>query len=210
MILILDHANAILVGSFIFLMILSLQSRVQAINVEQTANYVLKSQASDLANWMEEDILSLGANMNPEKDVPFTNPVDSAGQTTSFTFSRDSLDLTVDPPDTVRIATRYELVRTGTKEVNKEEIDVYRIQRSQRIGSGAWAVEGGSAALLGSFRIDMLDADAQPVANPVAAAQADPKAIRNTRVRFSMVTPFETTRTTVRQAYYGSTLLIAY
>src|SRR5690606_628251 len=108
----------------------------------------------------------------------------------------------------VRVATRCDLVHTGTKEVNSEEIDVYRLARFQKVGTGSWQEQGGSSSLLGSFRIDMLDADAQPVASPATAAALNPDAIRNTRVRFSMVTPFETARTTVRRAYYGSTLLI--
>ena len=208
MILLLDHANALIVAGFIFLMIMALQTRVQAISIEQTANYMLKAQSADLASWMEEDMLTLGSNIDPNKEVPFLNPVDSAGLTTSFTFFRDTLDTDLDPPDTVRVATRYRLVHTGTKTVNSEVIDVFRLARDQRVGVGAWEEQGGSSSLLGSFHVDMLDADAQPVANPVAVATGNPDAIRNTRVRFSMVTPFETTRTTVRRAYYGSTLLI--
>ncbi|WP_456424703.1 hypothetical protein [Rhodocaloribacter sp.] len=208
MIILFDNMSAALVGATVMLMLLSLQLKLSGMNLEQTSTYMVKNQASDLATWMEEDLLKLGENIDKTKEVPFTNPIDSAGVTIDYTFSRDSLDLSVTPPDTIRIDTRYRLNKTGTRIVDHEVIDVFRLVRSVRYDGGVWQNAGGSSSLIGFFKIEMLDRDAAPIADPVATATADPTAIHNTRIRFSMVTPFETETTAVRKVYYGSTLLI--
>ncbi len=208
MTLLFDNMSAALVGATVLLMLLSLQLKLSGMNLEQTSTYMVKNQASDLATWMEEDLLKLGENIDKTAEVPFSNPVDSADVTIEYTFARDSLDLSVIPPDTIRIDTRYQLKKTGTRIVDSEVVDVYRLARSVRRNGGAWVAAGGSPSLLGFFKIEMLDRDAAPVPDPVAAATADPETIRNTRIRFSMVTPFETETTAVRKVYYGSTLLI--
>lgn len=206
--LIFDHLSAALVGATVMMMLLMLQIRLTGMSIEQTSTYMVKNQASNLATWLEEDLLQIGENMDLTKTIPFTNPVDSAGVTTTFSFFRDSLDTSVIPPDTFRIETRYELKKMGSRITGGDTLDVYRIARSFRVDGGPWKASGGSTPALGFFKIEMLNGDAVPVADPVAAATADPKAIRNTRVRFFMVTPFETATTAIRRVYYGSTLLI--
>ena len=109
---------------------------------------------------------------------------------------------TTDPP--VRVQTRYELEDAGTKMLQGEEIDVYRLMRYEKVGAGAWKSDGQSSTLLSYFRIDMLNGDAQPVADPAANAST----VRNTRVRFAMVTPFEVRGSTLNKVYYGSTLML--
>ncbi|GIV62627.1 MAG: hypothetical protein KatS3mg044_1493 [Rhodothermaceae bacterium] len=206
--LIFDHLSAAIVGATVMLMLLSLQLRLTSMNVEQVSTYMVKNQASSLATWLEEDLLQLGENIDKTKEIPFTNPVDSAGMTVSFTFSRDSIDISVVPPDTFKIDTRLELKQTGSHVSKGDTLNVFRLVRSTRINGGAWTESGSSSPLLGFFKVDLLDANAQPLADPVAAATANPDAVRNTRIKFFMVTPFETATSAIRRVYYGSTLLI--
>ena len=204
MIAIFDNLNAIIIGSVVILVVMAMQMRMTEMSVEQTANYMMKRQAMDLATWMEDDLLLMGQNL-PNGVLPYLNPVDSAGITTSFEFYRDSIAVSGSSLDTLRVATRYELYRTGVHVMEKDTIDSFRLERSVRMGDGApWVKEGGSSALLSHFKIEMLNRDALPVADPVA----HPNQVRNTKVSFHMVTPFDTRRATLRRVYYGSTLMV--
>jgi hypothetical protein len=203
-----DNLNAVVIGGVVIVVLLAMQLQVAEVNIEQTSNYMVKRQGVDLATWLEDDLLSLGANIDKSLEVPFLNPADSAGMTTEFVFYQDSINTTVSPADTMRITTRYQLEKAGTTSLEGDPVNVYRIQRDQRLDSGAWFSTGNSPAILSNFRIDMLDRDAKPVADPYAAASIDPDAIRNTRVQFTLITPFEVRQATLSRIYYGSTLMI--
>ncbi len=203
-----DNLNALIVGSMLFLMLLTVQQRVAEINLEQSVNYMVKRQAGDLATWMEKDLLRLGEGVDWSNETPFENPVDSAGVTVRFVFFRDSIDASGQP---IRIYIRYRLHAEGHRLVRSDSIPVYRLRREECIGSGCsvssgpWQSSGGSLTLLSYFKIDLLDLDAVPISDP----QNNADRVRNTRVRFTMVAPFEVARSQVlRQVYYGSTLLI--
>ncbi len=202
-----DHLNATIIGATAALILAGLLLRIGDVNVEQIANYSVKTQASDFATWLEDDLLRLGKNMDGQ--IGFTNPIDSAGITREFVFYWDSVDTGASPVDTIRYSIKYELARTGTRAVGQDTVAVYRLQRYERKEAGAWTAAGSSSDLLSSFRIEMLNRDAVAVADPVAVATAAPDSIRNTRVRFSMATPFERPTSTIRQVFYGSTLMIA-
>ena len=206
MILLLDHINAMIIGATAFLIVMALQLRMNELTVEQVANYALKTQAADLAVWMEDDLLRMGTNVVDE--VPFANPIDSAGVTTEFTFFWDSVNTAVVPFDTTRFTIRYKLVQSGLQVAGDDTLSTYRIARSQREGTGPWQPAGSSSAMISGFTVEMLNADAKPVSNPVFHEGAKPDSVRNTRLRFSMATPFQTARSTIRQVFYGSTLMI--
>ncbi len=208
MILILDNLGAIIVGAAVFLILLVTQLRATEMSVEQSTAYMMKNQASSMATWVEEDILQIGENIDKEVEAPYENPTQVDGMTTEFIFYRDSVNTEVSPPDTIRIATRYTLEQVGTRSTDSDTIAVYRINRHIKWGTGSWYAEGQSAPLISVFRVDMLDADANAVADPVAALAGDPLAVRNTRIRFAMVPPYDLDRTTLQQVYYGSTLII--
>src|SRR5690625_7801492 len=80
MIAIFDNLNAILIGSTVILVIMAMQMRMTEMSVEQTANYMMKRQAMDLATWMEDDLLLMGQNL-PSGTAAYTNPQDSSGIT---------------------------------------------------------------------------------------------------------------------------------
>lgn len=199
-----DNLNALIVGGVLFLMLLGVQQRVAEINLEQSVNYIIKRQANDLATWLEDDLLRMGENVDFASEAPYENPVydNATGVTTQFVFFRDSI---ASDGSTIRLYIRYRLVSVGKRALQGDSIAVYRLLREERVGSGSWQYSGSSPALLSYFRIDLLDRDAKPLSDPVA--QKDQ--MQNTRVRFTMVTPFEVARSQVlRQVYYGSTLLV--
>lgn len=209
MVLILDNIAALVIGTSIFLTLMGMQMRTTEMGIDQTSSYMMKNQAASLSTWIEEDILELGTNIDKAVSVPFENPVvDQSGNTTEFTFYRDSINTDVAPPDTMRISTRYQLAQSGYSISTGDTTTVYTLTRSERLGTGSWVDNGKSVPLISVFSIEMLDRDAEPVANPATAAAADPTAIRNTRIRFAMVPPVTTKRATISQIFYGSTLLI--
>lgn len=201
-----DNLNALIVGSMLFLMLLTVQRRVAEINLEQAVNYMVKRQSGDLVTWLEDDLLKLGRGVDWSNEVPFANPIDSAGVTVGFMFFHDSTDAQGNP---LRVYVRYRLRVVGSRMIRDELIPVYRLRREECVGNdcpeGQWQASGQSPGLLSYFKIDLLDQDAQPIPDPENNATQ----VRNTRVRFTMATPFEVARSQVlRQIYYGSTLLI--
>jgi hypothetical protein len=121
-------------------------------------------------------------------------------------FFRDSTNAA---GNVVRVYVRYRLQAAGYRMLRNDSVRVYQLRREECLGSscpvGPWQFSGKSPGLLSYFKIDLLDQDAQPLADP----QDNATLVRNTRVRFTMAAPFQVARSQVlRQVYYGSTLLI--
>ena len=209
MILILDNIAAFVIGTSIFLVLMAMQLRTTELSIDQTSTYMMKNQAASMSTWIEEDLLEIGQNIDKNVTVPFENPTtDAYGNTTSFTFYRDTVNTSVIPADTVRISTRYTLTDVGYSSNGEDSTKVYRVDRAVRHGFGSWNPDGQSVPLISVFQIAMLDQNANPVVNPATAMAGNPGAVRNTRVRFAMVPPLKTNRATLDQIFYGSTLLI--
>ncbi|MDQ7039524.1 MAG: hypothetical protein Q9M35_01105 [Rhodothermus sp.] len=200
-----DNISATILGGTLLIILISVQQRIMEINLEQITNYMVKRQANDLVSWIEEDLLRLGENVDFNNEVPFVNPIQNAatGITESFTFFRDSIDI---DGKIFRIYIRYDLNPKGYRIIRGDSIPVYQLVRSVKIGEdGTWEISGRSPALISYFRIDLLDRDAKPLADPAG----NPELVQNTRVRVTLVPPYETSRSQVLQrVYYGSTLLI--
>src|SRR5690625_7330841 len=127
---------------------------------------------------MEEDLLLMGQNL-PSGTAAYTNPQDSSGITLGFEFYRDSVAVVGGTLDTMRITTRYDLLKTGVHQTEKDTVDSFRLGRSVQMGSGPSAREGGGSALLSHLRIEMRDREALPVTKPVV----HPSRARNPPVR---------------------------
>ena len=198
MFLVFDNLTAAIVGSAVFLIVLSINTRIAEMGVDEVSNYVAKRYGTDLAEWMEEDLLRLGEGIEDPGEATFENPVDSANvMTKSFTFYRDSVGVG-------RLGIRYDLEYVAKGEVAGEAVNLYRVLRYERLGGGSWSYTGGAVPLISYFKVDMLDRNAEDVNNP----KANRDEVRNTRIRFTIVTPFQTNRTAIRKVHYGSTILI--
>lgn len=220
MIFLYDNLTATVIGATVLLVILVSMQRLTEVQIERTATYTVKKQANEFATWMEEDLLKMRMHV-PEDvhPVPFSDPTyDSEGLlTTDFVFRQDSTDYTVDPPVQREIHVRYRAEEVGQRTLSGETVSVYQLSRLTCDGTSGpcdlaneshWSQDGASSDLLSYFRVDMLDRDAQPIANPSSTEANNPGTVRNSRIRFAMVTPFETQRQTLREVYYGATLIL--
>lgn len=220
MIFLYDNLTATVIGATVLLVILVSMQRLTEVQIERTATYTVKKQANEFATWMEEDLLQMRMYVPEEEHpVPFLNPtydVDDV-MTTEFIFRRDSTDYSVDPPAQREIHVRYHIEEVGERTISGEKIPVYQLNRLTCDGDGSscnpgdaadWTTDGQSYDLLSYFRVDMLDRDAQPIANPATTEANNPGTVRNSRIRFAMVTPYETERQTLREVYYGATLIL--
>ena len=197
MFILFDNLLAAIIASVIFLILISVNMRISEMGVDEVSNYMAKRYGTDLAEWMEEDLLRLGEGIEDFSEDTFENPIDSANMTKSFTFYRDSVS-------TGRLAIRYDLEYVAKGDVAGEEVNLFRVQRYEKLEGGAWKFTGGAVPLISYFEVDMLDRNAQPVSSP----KSNRDRVRNTRIRFTVVTPFQTDRTAIRKIHYGSTILI--
>lgn len=154
----------------------------------------MKGQAQTLSTWVEEDLGKMGRNMS-RSEVAFENPKDSTDwHTTKLKFYHDSLKT---GGGTIRVRTRYTLNKTGTRDVNGTTEDLFRMTRERKVGSGSWKTDGRSSSSLGYFEVNMLDANGNPVSNPMA----NDEDVESIRVRFSVIAPFQSEETVLRRAY---------
>jgi len=189
-----DNLIATLISMTVLLILATIQTDATQINTARTSRNVAKNQAQQLATWIEEDLAEMGKNMSVG-DAAFEDPSDSTQwHTTQFMFKHDSL---LAGGGTVRVKTRYELEKTGTRTVDGETVTLYEIQRSRKIGSDPWESKGQSTANLGYFEINMLDNDGIPVSNP----KANREDVESTRVRFSVIAPFQNDETLLRRVH---------
>jgi len=220
MIFLYDNLTATVIGATVLLVILVSMQRLTEVQIERTATYTVKKQANEFATWMEEDLLKMRMHV-PEDvhPVPFTDPTyDSEGLlTTDFIFRQDSTDYAVDPPEQREIHVRYRTEEVGQRTIGGEVVPVYQLTRYTCDSTSGncnpnndahWSQDGASSDLLSYFRVDLLDRNAQPIANPATTEASSPGTVRNSRIRFAMVTPFETDRQTLREVYYGATLIL--
>lgn len=209
MIVMLDHLTAAIVASVLGIVLFTTTLRVQTLNHEANTTYAMRRLSSDMATWMEDDVLSIGSEM-AINELPFANPVDSAGFTQTFTFYRDSVVVVSGVSTVRRISTQYRLEYAGTRGSGVEAYNIYRVDRYVKVDAGAWDFDGSAPPYLRHFRIELLDRDANPIADPAAAFALDPNAIRNTGIRFTLATPHELKGLTLQSVHFASTLMIPY
>lgn len=202
-----DNITASVVAATTALLLLTIQSRATKYNVARVSRNVMEEQAQTFATWLEKDLERMGENMDQEEEVPFENPKtqDLEGGTVltnQFTFYRDS---TASDNDEIRVATRYDVEKIGTREIDGDTKDLYKLTRRQKVGGSGWSGERGtSPSALGYFRIDLLDRDADPVSSPAS----NPDQVHSIRVRFSVVAPFQNQETFPQATHVGSVLLV--
>ncbi|MEO1631460.1 MAG: M20/M25/M40 family metallo-hydrolase, partial [Bacteroidota bacterium] len=122
----------------------------------------------------------------PEGEVRLTPPTmdtcNGATCTRQFAFVRRSYDTTTSPaaPQTHE----YRLTLSPTTTVTNEDgssLQLYEVQRSERISGGAWVPAGASPASLSHFRVSLQDNSGAPTASESDAAFVE--------VAFALVPP---------------------
>lgn len=188
-----DNLIATLISMTVLLILATIQTNATMSNTARTSRNAAKGQVQILSTWMEEDLAEMGKNMSGT-NAAFENPQDSTQwHTTSLKFYHDSLKA---GGGTIRVRTRYELKKTGTREVDGTTEDLFTVTRERKVGSGStWQSEGQSPSNLGYFEVNMLDSDGNPVASPKANHQD----VQSIRVRFSVIAPFQSDETVLRR-----------
>lgn len=196
MTLIYDNLISVVVATTVTLILASVQLRATKDRVAGAAHYMMTQRATQLSSWLQEDLARIGKN-NSDDGVPIDTLIvpsdDSTAQwlTNRFVFERDSIS---PAGNTVQIKVQYDIQNTGTRTVDGEETDVYRLVRTRKIGTNPWVPAGGSAAALKYFDIDLLNKNAEPVENPGTHLQSHPDTVRSVRVRFAVLAPFQNDR----------------
>lgn len=182
------------------LMLLTAMTRTREMGVEQLSVYSAKSHSLDLAEWLEDDIASLGSNFD-STTVRFLLPTIVDGNTTEFTFHRDTVGAAPDF-DKVRIETRYRLFATDMAVLRDTTIQMYEIIRDFRIQQGAgwslWQEDGRSSPRLSYFMISLLDGLGQAVAFETETTFL--------KMDFSIIPPFPQGRQYLNSLSWGTTV----
>jgi hypothetical protein len=194
--LIYDNLISTVIAMTVILVLASMQLRATKQQVATTAHYVMKQRTTQLSSWLQEDLGKIGKNVKGDSvsvDTLIVPDDDStaAWRTKRFVFERDSVET---DGNRVTIKVRYDIEKTGTQMVGGEERDVFQLVRGRKVGSDPWEADGGSAATLEYFDVDLLNKDAVRVENPEQHLEAVPDTVRSVRVRFSVLSPFQNTQ----------------
>jgi Tfp pilus assembly protein PilE len=191
-----DNLTATVIAMTVVLILAAIQVRATQQNVAQTSRHIVKSQAQTLASWMEDDLEQLGENMTAD-GIAFDAPQKEDSEwapggwiTREFSFYRDSSD--------VRLETRYEIDSTGTQTVDGETRTLYELKRYHE-----GFQDGESSPTLGYFDVDMLDRNADVIANPATNRDS----VRSIRVQFSVVAPYQNREMSIRVVHFGSVVV---
>ncbi len=195
-----DNIRAQLMAGVVIFMLLTAMTRVREASVEQLSIYSAKSHALDLADWLENDISTLGSNFDSTM-VRFLLPTKLDGNTIEFTFLRDTIGVAPNF-DPVRIETRYQLIDTDMVELEDSMVQMHQIVRSIRIQQGAgwtpWQEDGRSSSRMSYFMVSLLDAVGQDVGNETETVFL--------KMDFSLIPPFRQGKQYLNQLSWGTTI----
>lgn len=207
--LLLDHLTSILVAGVVILILATAQLYAQHSSMEQTTSYATKSKALSFGEWIEDDILSLGANYG-DNAYRFENPVVDPlrGNTLEWRFFSDQLQSS---GDTLRTITRYKLDSLDTVVRGGRSILLFEMVRAtvtKPVVNGIvleplpfeWELDGRSLSTLSSFQISMLTRTGEPT--------TDPERGEFIRIAFSLVPEYPVEPEYLRELYWTATLKV--
>lgn len=215
---ILDHLNSLIAATAVILILGAAQIGAQHTALEQTTSYATKTKALSFGEWMEDDILSIGANFGRNRFRFLAPENDAAGNTLRFTFYSDSVQVT---GDTLRLMTRYRLVSVGTVVRGGSPVELFELQRHlARVpvvngaaplppetylaggapGASAWTTDGRSLSTLSGFQISLLER--------TGAETTDPERGDFVHIEFRLVPEFPIEPEYLRELYWTTTLKV--
>lgn len=163
--ILLDNLIAVLVAGVVTLVLLTTQTRSQHAVIEQTASHSVKAKTLVFGNWVEHDILNLGANFGRNL-YRFSDPeLDASGNTRRWMFYSDS---TRANGTRLRVYTRYRLETTRTVTFqDNQTFQLYEVNRDRALVNyvgdtvampteAQWTRNLWSIGTLSFFHIEML------------------------------------------------------
>ena len=229
--LIFDNLIALVVSGIIIMTLSTSQIRSQHAAHEQIVSHSVKAKTLVFGNWVEQDVLGLGANFG-DNLYRFESPViDAAGNTQEWVFYSDSLK---NDGSVIRIHKRYTLdsTRSVTFTQSGQTFQLYEVHRDvveTPVVDGVaappdWSNDldnNGSLGTLSFFRIEMLDrlgkvpyvagtealdASGSPIPG---TAKIDVEAVDYIRVRFGVVPEYVLRPDNyIREMYWVRTLKV--
>lgn len=209
---ILDNLIAIIVAGVLILGLQVSQIRSQHSGIEQIASHSVKAKTLVFGQWVEEDIMNIGANFGTNL-YRFEEPVvdSETGNTTEWVFFSDT---TATDGQQSRIFKRYRLIETDLAEFRDTTYQMYQVLRDSvvvdyptedvppalaTIDADDWVQNIWSIGTLSFFKVDLLSRDGQvPCPQGTAILDADSLSVGCTgdidvykadyiRVRFGVV-----------------------
>ena len=191
-----DNLNALIIGGILILSLSVTQGRSQRSGIEQVASHSVKAKTLVFGQWVERDVLGLGANVG-RNAYRFDDPtVDAAtGNTTRWTFYSDSIraDASV-----LRRVVRYRLVPTTRAAFRDTTYQLYEVRRDSAtvavrngvpdpVRASDWQRSLWSIGTLSFFEIQLLDrhGNTPRIGGPTGPVDVD--RADYVRVRFGVV-----------------------
>jgi hypothetical protein len=211
-----DNLTATVVAMMTTMILLSMQAKSTKNSVAKSSRNQMEELTQTFSTWLERDLGRMGENFDDYEGAPFKNPIYTTGPegvdiTSEFIFYRDSTTTSTTDTTEYRIATRYQVEKSGKADVQGEEKQMYqltRTRRSKKVGTTNWTnwseEKGISSSRLGYFQIDLLNKNAKEVTDPVGNEEK----VHSIRTRFSVVSPYQNSEVFPTATHVGSVLLV--
>lgn len=162
-----DNLTAIIVAGVLILGLQVTQVRSQHASLEQVVSHSVKTKTLVFGQWVESDILNLGANYGTNLyrfEEPTLDPV--TGDTREWLFYSDS---THTDGSGIRVVKRYRLENTRTATFSDSTYQLYELHRDSLVVAldedgvpapyteADWVKSAQSISTLSFFKIELLD-----------------------------------------------------
>lgn len=213
-----DHLSSILIAGVLILGLQLTQTRSRHAGIEQVASHSAKAKTLVFGQWVESDILNLGANFGTNM-YRFEEPeTDAHGNTTRWLFYSDS---TRADGSQLRVLKRYRLVQTSTAAFRDTTYQLYQVQRDTLVvpvvngavasySESDWVRSTWSISTLSFFQIDLIGRDGEtPYVNDDPGQGVDVYKTDYVRVRFGIVPEYVLKPDNyIRELYWTKTLKV--
>ncbi|NND71641.1 MAG: hypothetical protein HKN43_08680 [Rhodothermales bacterium] len=168
--ILLDHITSTVIAGIVFIILMTLQWRVNETTIERTILYMGKKNTLNLGEIIERDVENAGFNIFPGEDGIITHQNTNYGDDTYTSL----LEFVSADEDGNQIKVKYTISLLDSLVINGNPLPLLSLLREEDSGSG-YTVAGGSAARLTDFDVDLLSTQ------NVGATRTD---ARKLRVRF--------------------------
>lgn len=212
-----DNLIAVIVSGVLIMSLQVTQIRSQHASIEQVVSHSVKAKTLIFGQWVEDDILNLGANFGTNL-YRFNEPTLDAttGNARSWTFFSDS---TRADGTGFRIVKRYRLVDTKTATFSDSTYQLYELHRDSLVleldvdgvpetyTEADWVESAQSISTLSFFNIDLLDRYGETPRT--SSGDVDVYKVDYVRVRFGVIPEYVLKPDNyIRELYWVKTLKV--
>ena len=218
--LLLDNLTALIISAILILSLQVTQVRSQHAAIEQIASHSMKAKTLVFGEWVEHDILNIGANYGTNLYRFEAPTLDAEGNAPEWMFYSNG----VEGGQPIRVIKRFWLEKTTVAEFKTDTLQLYVLHRdSLRVffdASGKpesytasdWTPIGESISTLSFFRVDLIDRTGETPTYPAGgpkAGEINIDKIDYIRVRFGVVPEFVIKPDNyIRELYWAKTLKV--